>query len=563
VVKLDLRRNGRLTIEQAIEITSLESRVRKEFNDYIAKLAELNNVDELGWLLQVTCRNTNLSSVHDNFCRLALLENILDRGESLTIVYVDSKHLKLTCERIIRQYHSTANVMSMDTHNISKFGAILNLCKSIYIVGNCFTWPRIVRGKRKPSEPVIYIENFLFSNSFDEKGMLVDRYYPGLLQNVSKKSIRQRIWYGSILIGINTPGKFISILKKIRASTNKILLKEDWLTFSDYVKALFLSIKLPKCIKNIPPWRAYCVDEIIQQEINIDTGSPQLVNAILIYLFFSRLKKNAIDLELVIDWNENQVIDRALSLSVRKSYPGVYIKGYQGFVVPDSYACKDPTVYEYEANTIPDEICVIGDAFLKQKKRNFSGLHVSTAPAFRFADIHNEKYYSCDKERIILIVLPISIAESKEIIGVISNMYLQIIHEYKFLIRHHPSYTKERFIKIIPFLKNEYFCFSEKPLYEDLCRSALLISASSSVCLEAAILGVPVAIIGSLSGPAKNPLENIPGIGAWKVCYSKKDILEMLSHKRATCHQNTVRYFDDISSEKVDKFVGTNSWNRN
>ena len=58
------------------------------------------------------------------------------------------------------------------------------------------------------------------------------------------------------------------------------------------------------------------------------------------------MKKSGLLIKKVVDWNENQVIDRSLNLAIRKYYPGVKILGYQGYVVSEYYVSHSPADYE-------------------------------------------------------------------------------------------------------------------------------------------------------------------------------------------------------------------------
>ena len=53
------------------------------------------------------------------------------------------------------------------------------------------------------------------------------------------------------------------------------------------------------------------------------------------------------------------------------------------------YASLTPMPYEYSAGTLPDELLVIGKAFVKRKKEFCPEIKISIAPAFRFQDAIN------------------------------------------------------------------------------------------------------------------------------------------------------------------------------
>jgi hypothetical protein len=551
-MNVDLRRVGLLSLENAKEINNIEPSVRIEYNSYIEKLLDLNKVQGLTWLLQATCRNTLKSLIHDSFCRIKLLDNILKRGEVVDKVLVDSKSMISACKQVIRINKSSAIVTLKSSYYFDFF--IVKMVKSFFYICYSYFVPKLITGGENPIGSIIYLDNFIFTNSFNKDGSLIDRYYPGLLQSINNKEIKNKIWYAPTLIGIRSLRQHIAIFKSIRKCKSNFLLKEDFLYLSDYMEAFKTSITLSKTIKKIPTWNNINVSDIINIELLAEKGSPALVNTILMYIFIKRLRLSNIDVSMVIDWNENQVIDRAINLGFRKYYPGVIIKGYQGYVVPDYYACKDPTCYEVKAGTIPDEICVIGRRFVESKKKYCKEVNVSVAPAFRFSGVHGAKDHNnlCNN---VLVILPISLKDSKDII-LMSDKFSKLTNgKYRLILKQHPSYTVKNFIKLIPESLNVCFEMSEKPVHDLLTYCTMLISSWSSVCLEAAVLDIPVAISGSLSGPSMNPLYDLKEIKIWRLCYNETDLLNYIESDSCNSKININNYFNPVTTNSVNDFI--------
>ena len=554
-MEVDLRKNGRMSIEQAKEISALEPEVRIEYNYFIGKLIKENNLNGLELLLQATCRNTNLSFILDRFCKVRLLEKIIKSGEVINKVIVDSICMKSVCERLFEK-NNTKTIIELKGDRVGKhFRIINNSIKSLYMMLCFFLIPKMIGGKETPNKPIIYLENFLFIDSFDKNGKLNDRYYPGLIDSLDDKALEDKIWYAPTLIGIKTIGQYFSIFKMIRSSKTRFLMKEDWLELKDYFSAFNVSLGLLKKINKIPVWSGLDVNEIVKEELCKEKGSPSLVNAILLYNFIRQLKENNVEIDIVIDWNENQVIDRAINLAINKYFPDVYVRGYQGYVVPNYYACKDPTCFEVESRSVPDEISVVGEAFVEDKKKYCPALNVSVAPAFRFSNVHNPEYLNCKKDNTILIVLPISLEDSREILKICARLISVVGDKYNFYVKHHPSFSKDRFISLVPEILNSRFKIFDENLYEHLCKSVLLVSALSSVCLEAAVLGVSVAIIGTRAGPVMNPLDGLEGVQSWKICYDENEIAGLLKNNFYAKLKNIEYFFQPVTVKSAREFV--------
>ncbi|MFC1626508.1 hypothetical protein ACFL19_02255 [Pseudomonadota bacterium] len=547
---LDLRRNGCLSIEHAELISKLEPVVREEYNEYIGKLTKENHITELGWLTRVTSRNTYISLIHDSLCRLALLEDLLDRHEPIKLVMVDSAPMQTSVKAILEKYACDAQVDACGEERSVKFLLIRNILQSLYLICNLWFWPKIIRGKKVPQEDIVYLDNFVYVNSFDKNHELKDRNYPGLIECAPDHD-RQHLWYAPTLIGLKTPIDFCKMFFEIRKSKTLFLMREDWLKATDYLKALYLSYTLPSAIRKISKWRGYDISLIVKEEIRLDRCSKPLANALMRYLFFQRLAEHNVRLRLVIDWCENQVIDRALNLGVKKFYPGVYVRGYQGFIISDYYACQQPTSYEFDAGTLPDELCVVGDAYVAHRKQYCPELNVTVAPAFRFQEIIHYKEKPVDKNEI-LVLLPVTLRDCRDIIQLCLEVNIE--KRYRFIIKPHPAYTKERFIKLVPEVGDKRFVFSNEPVHKLFDKAALLVSSNSSVCVEAIAANIPVAIIGSRSGPAMNPLAGYVDKRYWCLCYTSAAIMQTLNREHVYAFDREY-YFREVTVQSGEAFL--------
>jgi hypothetical protein len=524
-MELDLSHNSSLSIEHCKYLSKIEKKTVIEYNNYISKIIEINNIQGMGWFNSVISRNIHLSSLLDNFCKIRLLQYVLSSNTTIKTIRVDSVGMYRVLQRIVCSmgYKATVKLSPDKRFNFLPF---INLIKSCFKLLNLFIWPKLLRGKIKPFGKIIFLDTFLFIDSFGSNNEYHDRYYPGIEDSI--KDIKL-LWYSPTLIGINSPSRFYRIFKAIRTSSKQFLMKEDWLKILDYFSAIYLSYSLTRIVKLIPLWDGINIEELINEETKKDIFSMNIINPILIYFFIKRLKLLNVNIDLVIDWHENQVIDRALILGVRDFYSGTKIHGYQGYVVSDYNAGKDPITLEYESGILPDELFVVGQKFVEDKKKYCPNLPVSVAEAFRFSEIHKINLSSKNPSNKILLLLPISIKEGKEIINMGLNLISLIGSEYDFYLKQHPSLSKDKLFKTFPQIQDSSLNIIQKDLYRQLLESALLISSSSSVCLEASLMGIKVAIVGSRTGPAMNPLANLTDLKNWQVCYSEHDVIDLIS----------------------------------
>ena len=177
-MKINFSKDNKLTISQTKKINEIEPMVREEYENFIGLLAEKNSLEGIDWLLEVTCRNTFSSNLHQRMCHLALIEEILSSGESIEEIVVDD----FSMEKVIKDYLDHKGIkckVRSKRQNIGIITLLYNIIVSSYLSLNQWLWPKIIRRSKRPSGQVVLLENFLFLDSFDEKYTLIDRNYPG------------------------------------------------------------------------------------------------------------------------------------------------------------------------------------------------------------------------------------------------------------------------------------------------------------------------------------------------------------------------------------------------
>ncbi len=551
--ELDLRRGGTLTVADAKRITSLEPVVREEYNQYIGQFAHENNIEDLRWLLRVTCRNTHISLIHDRLCRIALLEYKLCKGEVVDLVLIDSPAMSSAIRQLLKRYGSSARLKIYDCGRLKRFQVLTNLAQTIYACLNMWFWSKFVRRSPLPPETkLILLDLFLLKSDFDENGRVKDRYYPGLLDYLPR-GIAERVFYLPTFFGLRLPWDWLNQFKNIYSSKNNVLVKEHWLLAVDYFWAIWKSLTLPNNIEHIPPWRGVNISSVVQEELLLDRGSFSLTQALLIFQSFERYKKGGIILEGVIDWFENQVGDRALHMGMKKYYPEVRVKGYMGFVGEGYYAGLSPVSYEYRAGTLPDELLMIGPAYIKAGNDTCAELVRTVAPALRFQDTIKFRQQSEVEKDSILLAMPMMLDEARRIIHLAIGTHLN--KPYKWIIKMHPTTPQDQFLMLVPEANDARFEFSNQPLASLLQRSCLLVTSASSAALEAIVCGVSVAILGSRSGPTINPLEGIISMDYWSACYTSKDISDAVSRRFPEMQVDATHYLETVSKAGIERMM--------
>ncbi len=530
-MQLDLSSKGKLSIEDSILIDSVAPQVVKEYNKIIEELVNVNNLKGLDLILSVISRNPFHSSVLLSLCKLSLLEEKLNKNESISSVVIENKATYLATKTIIERYRSNTTIVVKSNYAgvLLVIITFLKFIKSLYMIIISWLWPRITRIYRdKPKGSIVFVDNFILPNSFNKEGDFVERYYTGYDRYLSDTQ-RQKVWYSPTLFGFKTLRQYFKMSVQSKKSRHNFLFQESWLTFYDYIYALYLTAIIPLKVKNLPLFRGCNIHQLLISEAKKDIFSPSLVMSICKFRFIKNLRIARVDVCQVVDWNENQAIDKALNLGFHKYYPDVVVKGYQGYVSPPYEAHKVPQSFELENSTLPSQLYVISENYKKTVLDSCPNFDVRVASAFRFSylyDVDRSKVIS--DEPTILIALPMNINESISILN--SCIQLQSIIDIKvtILVKHHPGYNKKEFAKKVPLFLDDSFVQTNDSMVDLLGSISLLISSASSVCAEAASLGIPVAIHGNRYGVTMSPI--IDGVNSFSnnIFYSKSHLAKFI-----------------------------------
>ena len=145
-------------------------------------------------------------------------------------------------------------------------------------------------------------------------------------------------FYGTGLLGI------ANAILELKKSGANYLFKERFLNLRDILFAWLWWPRAYRLSARIQPTYFHGVDvaPLVKEELGTLSGVAGSAAALMNYRFPMRLARNGIKVRLVIDWFENQVIDKGWNAGFKKYLPETDLIGYQGFFVPPHYLCMYP-----------------------------------------------------------------------------------------------------------------------------------------------------------------------------------------------------------------------------
>jgi hypothetical protein len=551
---LDFRHGAELPVELVKQIAGLTLDFDRDYTDYVGLLSQDNMLSGLEWMINVTSRDPYHTKLFLSLYKLKILDYCFCNNIGIKTLIVDNDGLHTAINAVCNKHNVKCNIsINKDWKKNIIFRVLHNVMSVMSTSLISYLGSKLLSEKKFcPDRPIIYVDTFINPSDFDEKGGFIDRYFDGMAQNSSSK-YQADICYVPVLSGIKTPMDLKRLIQKSRKSETNFLIMEEWLKFHDYFYAFITSCFLPLKIKKIPHWFGVDVSHLVKKELYKDICSLALFRSILFHRFILRMKKSGILIRQVVDWNENQIIDRSLNLAIRKYYPDVKIIGYQGYVVSEYYVSHSPSDYEVSSGTIPDCIGVISSKLMSRKRKFSSEVNVVLAPAFRMKNLLSYNKHFKKENRVVLLALPTHISVSERIINACSE--LSDNSNVKFVIKLHPTITKEMLCSKIPQANNPKFEYTEESLYSILPSAKLLISSDSSVCFEAISCGVHVAIMDSLSGLSSNPVLGIFDNNCWDICYDSEGLKNILKHDRDVLDIDINEIITPVTRETVENFL--------
>jgi hypothetical protein len=418
------------------------------------------------------------------------------------------------------------------------------------------------RALQKPLAPkaLTLIDTFILPGYIER-----DHYYPGLLGALSEKE-RQSVYFVPLIAGYR-PRQYLSVVKQLRRSFRNFVLKEDYLKLRDYLYAWghFFRIRVLKVTSCI--FQGIDISSLVREEMNSYRGFDSSFQSLLNYCFAKRLKNNGIQLKLVIDWFENQIVDRGWNAGFRRFFPKTVIKGYQGFAPTPHYLCMYPTEEEMENEVIPKEVVVIGKGLVQSARKFCANIDVTVAPAFRFQrlwqkrkSLPNSNFYT------ILVALPILMNESIRILTLLEYVTRELNQDVRLWIKPHPTTPLSQIKRALSLKWPERFEVISGDFNDCIEESDLLISSTSSTCLETIAKGIPVVVVGNRTGLTHNPIPEAIIEDIWQLCYTQDEVAKAIqfyqnrSLKKVMEHEEVGRrirkeYFEPVTREGVRRFL--------
>jgi hypothetical protein len=537
VMILDISPNKRMPYS-CIELYNMVAmELRHPFDAIIKSLYE-GRMQDIEWMVtSPLSRNPFGSYLFHYIVTFELIQRLIERGESIDEIVTDSVAQKKIIRTWLKSQGLTIRVSLKSTFASVFKKRFLPLSRLIYCIAkNLWTFYQVRKTQSKknvlPLEKLTLIDTYI-TDSFTDK----EQYYPGLCERLSTKEQRSVFFVPTFHIyGLKSISSYI---RRAHNAKGQFIFKEDYLRLSDYLYAWGNALR--PCRMNVAPTLFESIDiaPLVREEIQNLQGYYSAVGALLNLRFAKRLKNAGIQLRRVINWFENQVVDKGWNAAFNKLFPETLSKGYCGFVASPLYLNLYPTQYEKEANLLPKTVCVMGQGLKGMVNTFCDELSVEVAPAFRFQHLWEErKYYANNDFFTTLVALPYNPVQACDLMNIINYLVSHQNRGVRYWIKPHPT-SSDKKIKQILGMPSNIVSVKREAFAEVVERSDVLVTAYSNTAIETIAKGIPVIVVGNKLGFTHNSIPKTITDDIWRLCYTPEEV------------QCAIEFYQTRSSEKI------------
>jgi hypothetical protein len=545
-------------------------RIRKKFVDWLDQLNDLWGTNKEWWFESVSSRNVYDSDLFQNCCYVEIIKELFSRDPSgmPCIIFVDSaglagvltawlvqKKIKvLFCRRFFAGIFIKRSLLTIHDYCFFVVRLLTRIASAL------LTKPYRKHKKNSSDSPQILIDTFIRSDSFWEDGSFHDSYYPGLYQFLRAKGYNILIHPVLEIYKLN----LYPIYKQMSKSSYNFIIPEDHLRLIDYLDIIFYPFRFFKRAIKAMPFLEVDITPLINEERMFPAFSGPMY-AVLIYRFFIRFKRMNPALKIIINWYENQAIDRAFILGAREAFPKAKLIGVQMFMHSLNHLNIFPTKTEIKYNLVPDLVLCNSQLQCELTKVFTDKFRCVPCAALRYNHVF-EKFSDPGPEAmkiVVLVMLPLIPDEAFELLSVVKEASRMFVQNITIRIKKHHLFDIKSFSLKFKDLPGQ---LCDKGLKEELRQAFVVVGTYSSALVEALAYARPVIFMSRQNCFSHNPLVNMPDKIA-RVCYSSSELAEAINYyyslpllERSCFSSEASRirdlYFTPVSEETLEPFLG-------
>lgn len=555
-MKNTLLNQSSLSASQAIMLNNINQKNKKKFNILLKRIFSATNQDPKWILSPIFSRDFIQSKLFADLNFLNLLD-YYEKKKKIKTVLVDNYFLKRIIKKKYPNLSINLNEKSFKNLYRNPKNILISFLKLIFFSLFMFFSKSISRRNNLKKNNIILIETFFHKNLISN-GKFNERYNKEVYRYFPSK-IKKKSYFFPINLSPLHINKFLKITQKEKI---KYLYPLDFLKFKDYINSIFLLINLGGFKFKKIYFDNYDIKKLIDYHRTLSIFNLSSYLASLNFFFLKRMKENNFKINLLIDWYENQIIDKGICLAKNTFYPQTKLKGHMGFINDfNGIHYYTPSLIEKKLNALPDEILVISKKIYLKFFKKIKFIRCKVVPAIRNKNIfkikEKNKIFSGNKKKLVFI-LSANHEESDFILNIMSKCFdKNKLQDYCFILKPHSNTKIPSFI-----LNNKNINIYKGDFYEMLSKADIIIAGGTTATIESLILNKKIILIGNKNEITINPLIDYSKKKV-KICYDTDsliknvNILSKLKKKnmRGLNKKLMNEYFTKMSKKSFNNFL--------
>ena len=544
-----------LSSDQILQIDKIFSESEEDFQTLIENIYKKNDSNTDLIFSNIISRSNDENKIFYNLCLIELSLNLYKDGKISKIITSN----KFQAE-ILKQKIKNIKIEIKAKNKINFFNKILKIVKNFHYIWKLRSFRDIKRkDKIKNLKKITLIELFFVPNMF-LNNVYKDRYY-GDLSLETNSNLKKNIFFFPIFFQNALKKKFIKLAEK----QVNLILPSDYLKLKDYFNSIFYFLRVKRMNINNLKFKGLIVDDLVKAILNDDKFNQSSLIALLNFYCFKRMKEENLDLSLVIDWYENQIVDKGLNYAKNIFFSKTKSKGYIGSnPVLELNKNFIPSTFEITKKMVPDQICLISPKYFEFYKHKRKDINFNLAPYLRNPKLFKNENLLINKNKTkkpnkILINFTGYHSDNLDMINLINKCEVLKSNNISLYIRPHKASKKVIFKKLLS--KDFKYTFSNKDFYDEIKDTDILISRPNTACFEALAFGVPVFITRRLRGFLPPKVSRNLFSEDWFFCNDAVELSGNIENTLKSKNKYNFKNFDDRKKLLNKHFMPINKEN--
>lgn len=374
-----------------------------------------------------------------------------------------------------------------------------------------------------------------------------------------------------VLIIATVFSPFIKAIKEIKMSRSQIVIipSQYFCSFLNVFLCYFQAIRKYFFPYNIRSRSSFCINgvsvEIIVRGTTREENRKQLFFSNLLPFYYMRSFARCVKIKRFFYPFENRSWEKSMIAGLKDACPYCQVYGYQHVSISPRLLNYVLDRKEASGYPLPDYLVTIGEKTSRLLKNNFKigDGRIKIGCALRQEHLFSQKQLKNKPQKIKRILYVLASSEDEYINSLnFCRQAFGLNSDYELYIRPHPTIPFERALKAAA-TDFRFFIDRGAFLHDSLGKADILFYSSSTVCIEALLLGIPVVYISLPEFIDPDPLFDFSDL-KWSV-RQPKILLDMLrsidniSDERFKSLQNMAKeyflqYFYPVNEENVKIF---------